>query len=66
MSYVQATQTFHYEAGTVLGGTVLDSDDPVVQEYPIFFEMLPESEPAPRRPGRPVGSRNKPKSDADD
>lgn len=50
MSTVRARETFHHESGTILGGTVLNTDDPMAIAYAPLFELVAEE---PRRPVRP-------------
>lgn len=62
---VRALQTFFHGGNQVEhGGTERADDDPMVLAFPAFYEPLDEDPPAPRR-GRPPGSKNKPKVDAD-
>lgn len=62
MSIVRARETFHHEGGTVQGGTELDADHPTVAAFPDLFDEVSPTGDTPRRgPGRPPGSKNKPK-----
>lgn len=63
MTTVRATETFAWSGGMVHWGTEYQATDPVVKQFPGFFETVAESPARPRR-GRPVGSKNKPKADA--
>lgn len=79
MSIMRAKETFFHSGGVELGGTHRADDDPLVAQFPSFYELLEVElagsglsvEPGdahvsiPARRGRPPGSRNKPKPEDD-
>lgn len=62
---MRARETFHFGSQTETGGTLRPDDDPLVAAFPGLYEPVEDAEPAAPRRGRPPGSKNKPKPDAD-
>lgn len=63
MPDVKCLETFACQWGLFHGGAELPDDHPAVQEFPQFFDPV---EPVKRGPGRPPGSKNKPKPTGDE